>query len=225
MRPVLGACILLVTLAVIALTLYGFATKAEARRILEDFYTLRVGVSSAAEVSSIVEKHKAHLSWTECRANSCSYFFEVTNNWLSRVRVEPAARFQAWVVVENGMVHNLHLEVQRETRIFPTSPSGGIVDESLVVPEYYRSGDPHYSFPTPIGKPYLRVAIDAKSTPEQRRRVYALSLTCLVKPGGGCDLPCDYLPLAWKDWESETASVPATVGSFGDYYPNRSRCK
>jgi hypothetical protein len=75
--------------------------------------------------------------------------------------------------------------------------------------------------PTPIGKPYLLVAIDAKSTPEQRRRACAFSLICLVKPGGGCDLPCDYLPLAWKDWESELASA----GDFGEHYPNRSRCK
>jgi len=32
----------------------------------------------------------------------------------------------------------------------------------------------------------------------QRQHAFAFSLECFTKPGGGCDLPCDYLPLAWE---------------------------
>ena len=218
---VLAGCVALIILTVSALSFYAFTITSEARRILRDFYSLHVGVSTASEVKTIVDKHRRHLSSTTCEADRCWYFFEVTNGVLSQIRIEPGARFQAWLVVRDGKLEILHTEVQRDTRVFPTSPSGGIVDESLTVPDYYRRGNPHYSFPTPIGKPYLLVAIDAESRTEERRRAYAFSLSCLVKPGRGCDLPCDYLSLAWKDWESQLSSQ----GGFGEYYPRQSRCE
>ncbi len=221
-RRALVAGVLLIATAGFALTIYAFAVKAEAHRILQDFIALQVGVSTDLDVRRIVEKHRGHLTRTECGDDGCWYFFEVTNRWLARVKVEPDTRFQAWILVARGKVQNLHTEVARDTKVFPTAPSGGIVEESLIISNFKRFGDPHYSFPTPVGKPYLLVAIDKETSAEQRRRAYAFSLSCMVKLGGGCDLPCDYLPLAWKDWEAE---LTAQGWGFGEYYPSRARCK
>ena len=223
LRRTLAACILLIAFTIIALAAYALTIKTGARHILKDIYELHVGVSTDANVRRVVAKHRSHLSWTGCEADRCFYFFEVTNRWLSWIRVEPGAVFQAWVMVESGKVRSLHAEIQRDTKVFATHPSGGIVDEFLTYPDNRFRDDAHYSFSsTPVGKPYLWVTLDKAATPAQRSRAYALSLTCLVKPGGGCDLPCDYLPLAWKDWEAELTSEG---WDFGHYYPTHARCK
>lgn len=222
LRKALAVVLALIVSVTGVLTAYAIVIKAEARSILVDISSLKVGMSSQLEVEHFAQRHKPHLGKKECKADQCWYFFEVRNSWLWWVGIEPGARFQAWVTVENGKVEGLHAELQRETRVFPTYPSAGIVEEYVKYPEYFRSGDTHYEFPTPVGKPYLLVVLDSQATPEQRHRAYALSLTCLVKPGGGCDLPCDYLPLAWKDWE---AHLKSEGWEFGEYYPSRARCK
>ncbi len=214
--------ILLIVSSVVALFVYALLIKAQANRILQDISGLRVGVSTQSEVERLAQNHKSYLAWKGCRPESCDYLFEIKNTWLCRMRIEPATRFHAWVTVADGRVKSLHADIMRETRIFPTAPSGGMVEEYVKYPEEYRSGDTHYGFPSPVGKPYLVVVLDSEATPEERRHAYAFSLTCLVKPGGGCDLPCDYLPLAWKDWE---AGLISRGFGFGEYYPNRARCK
>jgi len=220
-RRILVVVLVLIVSASGAFTAYALVIKAQAGSILADISSLNVGASSQLEAEHFAQRHKSQLEKKECKADQCWYFFEVRNCWLSWIRIEPAARFQAWVTVGNGRVVGLHAEVQRETRVFPTYPSAGIVEEYVKYPEYYHSGDRNYGFPTPIGKLYLLVVLDSHATSEQRRHAYALSLTCLVKPGGGCDLPCDYLPLAWKDWEVE---LQKSGWGFGEYYPSRARC-
>jgi hypothetical protein len=58
-------------------------------------------------------------------------------------------------------------------------------------------------FQPQLGNPIFRVALTTQASVAQREHAYAYSLECLIKPGGGCDLPCDYLPIAWHDWEAE----------------------
>jgi hypothetical protein len=220
-RKILVVGFALIVSASGAFTAYALVIKDQARGILADISRLNVGASSQSEVDRLAQRHKSQLEKKECKADRCWYFFKVRNRWLSGVRIEPAARFQAWVTVGNGKVEGLHAEVQRDTGVFPTYPSAGIVEEYVKYPEYDHSGDAHYGFPTPIGKPYLLVVLDSHATSEQRRRAYTLSLTCLVKLGGGCDLPCDYLPLAWKDWEVQ---LQKSGWAFEEYYPSRARC-
>jgi hypothetical protein len=107
-----------------------------------------------------------------------------------------------------------------------TSPSGGIIEEYERVPDQMlKFSNPPYWFPTPVGKPYLRVSLTSQASPAEREHAYAMSLACLTKPGRGCDLPCDYLPLAWRDWQSELEKVGFGAEGFGPYYAARGRCK
>jgi hypothetical protein len=130
--------------------------------------------------------------------------------------------FRASVRTSGGIVDLIHVELRRDTRAFPTSDSAGITSEYLTYPaEIRRLGSESYWFPTPVGKPYLWVALTAKADNVQRQHAYAYSLTCLVKPGRGCDLPCDYLPLAWRDWESD---LNERGFGFDGHYSARARC-
>jgi len=145
--------------------------------------------------------------------------------WLYRLKLEPIARFHADVEADGGTVSFISVMLSRDTRVFATSPSAGITEEYLNVPKHMGGVSTPYWFPTPVGKPYLRVALTAQASVEQREHAYTYSLECLTKIGGGCDLPCDYLPVAWHDWQAELEKHGFGVGGFGVYYPDHSRCR
>lgn len=216
----LAAPLLVVCVAAILLV-YALYIEATARSILRDVSALRVGQSSTADIKATAESHRNVLSEYRCDAQKCFASFEVYNTWLHRLRLEPIARFRAVVESDDGEVDFIRIVLERDTRAFPTSPSAGITEEYLTAPGIYADRGPYW-FPTPVGKPYLRVALTTGATPQQRQHAYDYSLTCLTKPGGGCDLPCDYLPVAWHDWE---AQLEQRGFGFGSYYPARNRCR
>ena len=178
------------------------------------------------DVEEIASRHKHALWEHRCTAGQCLFVFQIYNTWLSRLKLEPAAMFRADVRLSAGTVESIGIVLARATQVFPTSDSAGRTEEYRRFPDPVPdAADQHYWFPTPVGKPYLRVALDAGATPEQREHAYAYSLKCLVKPGRGCDLPCDYLPLAWKDWQAELKKSGFGADGFGPFYPERARCQ
>jgi len=208
------------------LAIYAFAIRASAKSILRDVSALRVGVTSVAEVEALAARYPAALQEHHCDNQKCLVSFEVNNTWLYRLKLEPMASFRAFVEANGGTVNFIEVTLERDTRVFPTISSAGWTEEYLKVPERsIKFSTPPYWFPTPVGKPYLLVALTADASAVQREHAYAYSLDCLRKLGGGCDLPCDYLPLAWRDWQAELEKQGFGVGGFGDYYPKRSRCK
>jgi hypothetical protein len=149
----------------------------------------------------------------------------IYNTWLSRLRLEPLAFFEADFRVEDGKVTWTLATLFREMPIFPTfGGSAGMVEERVEQLDPHDR-DNHYYFPTPVGKPYLLVWLDSHVTPSQRQRAYDFSFWCLVKPGDSCNLPCDYLPLAWQDWKATLGSDPSDQESFNEHYPDNARCK
>jgi hypothetical protein len=210
----------------LGLTGYAFVIRERAQSILRDVYALRVGVSSAADIERLAARHASALRELHCGAPKCFVTFEVYNTWLYRLKLEPVARFFVAVEAENGTVNYVQVTLSRDTQVFPTSPSAGVTTEYQQVPErMLRFSRPPYWFPTPVGKPYLIVALTSQAGTVQREHAYAYSLKCLIKPGGGCDLPCDYLPLAWHDWQAELEKQGFGAGGFGPYYPGWERCK
>jgi hypothetical protein len=207
----------------VGLVIYGVAIEATARSILRDVSGLKVGVSSTQQVEAVAARHRRWIQEKSCDGPKCYVAFEVYNTWLYRLKLEPIARFRASVATSDGTVDRIGIELSRDTGAFPTSPSAGITSEYLAYPaQVRRLGSASYWFPTPVGKPYLRVALTAQADDVQRQHAYAYSLKCLVKPGRGCDLPCDYLPLAWHDWEDEL-NKQGWIG-FGGHYTMRARC-
>ncbi len=208
-----------------ALAIYGVAIKARANAILKDVASLKVGVSSKGQLDTVAARHKSSIVKNSCAADRCTVWFQVYNTWLYLLKLEPVARFFVSVDVKDGIVSCIDVSLSRDTRVFPTSPSAGQTLECITPPKFLAFGaSPPYWFPTPVGKPYLFVALTAKANAIQRQHAYQYSFWCLVKPGAGCELPCDYLPLAWRDWQAELERQGFGVGGFGPFYPNRSRC-
>jgi hypothetical protein len=214
---------LVLLLAALAVTIYAFAIQAQAKAILNEVSALKVGESSMSEVEALAARHHNAVREKHCDNGECFVAFEVSNTWLYRLKLEPIAKFGASVTIVDGTVDSIAIVLSRETLVFPTFPSAGITEEYRKVPERLkRSVFAPYSFPTPVGKPYLRITLTTEATAVERQHAYAYPLKCLIKPGRGCDLPCDYLPLAWHDWESELEKQG--VG-FANYYPSRKRCE
>jgi hypothetical protein len=208
----------------VVLTCYAFVIKAQAESLLRDVAALALGVSSKEDVEKLARRHKWYLESEVTHNHEITISFKVQNTWLSTLRLEPPARFTADVTLTDGKVNHIGAFLFRSIDIYPTfSGSAGIVDEYAEYPRQY-AGREHYAFLTPVGKPYLRIVLDSRATPIQRQHAFGFSFRCLVKPGWGCDLPCDYLPLAWRDWKDYLESVNF-LDVFNQHYPNSSRCK
>jgi hypothetical protein len=203
------------------LVAYAVVITRGASSVVSGLRELKVGASTVGDV----ERMAAQLSpgvWRSkrCDGINCLFAFSVDNSLLRKARLEPAAEFYAEVSVEDGIVRRIFAALRRDTGVYLSFPSAGMVTEYEVYPHQYAAYKP-YEFPQPIGKPYLDVKLNRYATPEQRRRAYAFSLACLTKPGRGCDLPCDYLPLAWRDW----TPLWDTIAGYKEFYPDRARCQ
>lgn len=183
------------------LSCYALFIKAQAESLLKDLTALKVGSSIESDVEQLTKKYSRYLTSRDFGNDFGTTTFTIQNRWLASLRLEPAALFSASVNVKSGHVYHISARLMRSMDIYPTfGASAGIVDEYAEYPQYQsRSG--HFEFPTPIGKPYLRVLLDSHAFAVQRQHAFNFSFSCLIKPGGGCDLPCDYLPSAWQDWK------------------------
>jgi len=198
--------------------------KAQAASLLKDVTSLKVGSSTESDVQQLTRKHIRYLDSRETSNEVVITTFKVQNRWLSALKLEPYAWFGASVYVKNGHVYHISAWLMRYMPIYPTfGASAGMVDEYADFPKYMDHGE-HFYFPTPVGKPYLSVRLDSQATSVQRQRAFSFSFKCLIKPGGGCNLPCDYLPLAWQDWKTSLHEFGSS-DFFTQHYPNNSRCK
>lgn len=224
-RTKLFTALFVVTAAsAVVLSCYAVFIRAEAASLLKDLTVLTVGSSTESDVEQLTRKHSRYLISRKTSGEVVVTSFKVQNKWLSALGLEPYAFFGASVSVKDGYAYHISVWLIRSMDIFPTfQGSAGMVDEYTEYPPYLsRYG--HFAFPTPVGKPYLRVLLDSHASPIQRRHAFAFSFNCLIKPGGGCDLPCDYLPLAWQDWKVNLQESGLS-DLFNQHYPNSSRCK
>lgn len=219
--------VLIFVLCGLALTCYGLIVKSRAKSLLKDISALKVGVSTDADVRRIEVEHAKLFVKRECKEGWCQTLFRVRNTWLAGLKLEPPAEFDALTTAQGGVVVAVHASLMRNMPIYPTfSASAGLVDEYERFPRPWSLAcSSSYCFPQPIGKPYLNVVLDSNATPVQRERAWNFSFRCLIKPGSGCDLPCDYLPLAWQDWRDELRKSKWSQSDFDDRYPKNSRCR
>jgi hypothetical protein len=210
------ALIVVVGAGGIILACYAVCIRSEAQGLLKGLTALTVGRSTESDVQQFTRRHSGIFVSHRCYENVCS--FGVRNTWLSALRLEPLAEFNVAVSVKDGRVNRISAWLARRWKIFADLPeTAGMVDEYAELPRE------HYGFPTPVGKPYLRVELDSQASAEQRHRAFASSFRCLVKPGWGCNLSCDYLPLAWQDWKMKVRDSGFPMSDFNRHYPNNAR--
>lgn len=222
---VILAFVITIAIGAITFACYALIIRAQAEALLKDLTSLKVGSSTQAEVEQLTQRHSRFLVSQNCNNDLCSTIFRIQNNWLSTWRLEPEAWLSASIAAKDGKVAGIGASLFRKMKIFPTfEASAGIVEEYAEYPTYLANY-PHYSFPTPVGKPYLKVMLDSQASPAQRKRAFNFSFKCLIKPGRGCDLPCDYLPSAWQDWRDSLTLSGLKPEDFLEHYPKSSRCK
>ena len=209
----------------VGLACYGLVIRARAEELLKDLTALTVGKSTEADAKQFAQRHHKLLASYRCDDDGCTTWFEIRNTWLSALRLEPNAGFEAKFTVDKGKITRIGAVLVRAMPIYPTFlGSAGMVDEYAEFPPRKARGR-HYLFPTPVGKPYLSVELDSRASAVEREHAFAFSFRCLVKPGWGCDLPCDYLPSAWQDWKTRLLDSTFSAGFFDRAYPNNARCQ
>ena len=213
----------------VGLTCYGIVIKARAEELLKDLMALKVGESTEVDAERFAQRHHKLFTSHRCDDDGCKTSFEIRNAWLSALRLEPDAGFEANLSVHNGIVTRIGAVLVRSMPIYPTFlGSAGMVDEYAEFPPRRDSRprqvrDRHYAFPTPVGKPYLSVELDSHASSMERAHAFGFSFRCLVKPGWGCDLPCDYLPSAWQDWKARIQDS-FSLDFFETACPHNARC-
>ena len=217
----------MVAVAGLGLACYGLVIKNEAQTLLNDVTALRIGSATAKQVQRVEQRQKRYLVSQHCDGEVCTTTFEVLNRWLAAMRLEPPATFRVELTLKAGTVTQISLSLGRAMPIFPSFPaSAGLVYEyAEIPPALVGDREGHYLFKTPVGKPYLQVVLDSQASSVQREHAFGFSFRCLVKPGWGCDLPCDYLPLAWQDWKLYVQQSGFPMSDFNRSYPNNNRCK
>ncbi len=216
----------LIGVGVVALASYAIVARMQAESLLKDLTSLRVGVSEEADVQRLIRRHMRYVVGQHRDDRNLSTEFTVDNRWLSALRIEPRAWFNASVWVQDGRVIQIGAGLFRAMDIFPTfGASAGMVVEYLENLRRHANEASHYYFPTPVGKPFLRVQLDSAATEMQRKHAFDFSFRCLTKPGWGCDLSCDYLPSAWQDWRESLKGSALYPTYFYKRYPKSTRCK
>jgi len=136
----------------IVLTCYGLVTKAAAEALLKDLTKLKVGTSTEADAEQFSREHKRFLVSRICEQDYCVTDFKIQNRWLSVLKLEPPAEFDANFTVRAGKVTRIGGMLARSMPIYPTfSASAGMVDEYSEFPPHIAASEAHYHFPTPVG--------------------------------------------------------------------------
>jgi hypothetical protein len=221
----LTAFSVLALVGAVVLSCYALFIKAQAESLLKDLTALTVGSSTESDVEQIMRRHHRYLVSRDSRNDVLTATFTIQNTCLSAVKLEPPAFFRVSVEMKGGRVYHISASLMRSMDIYPTfQASAGIVDEYAEYPPYELYPE-HFQFPTPVGKPYLRVLLDSHASPIQRQHAFDFSFRCLTKPGWGCDLSCDYLSTAWQDWRESLKGSDLYPTVFYEHYPKSTRCK
>jgi len=216
---------IILAVATIVLTCYAYVIRSQAESLLRDFTSLKVGISTETDAQRVIQRHGRHILGQYRDDHSFSTAFQIRNTWLSKIRLEPQAWFNANVAVEDGKVRQVGASLFRSMNIYPTfGASAGMVVQNAGDATNQRRPSGHYEFPTPVGKPYLYVVLDSYASPVQRQHAFDFSFRCLTKPGEDCDLPCDYLPSAWQDWKESLKGSSLYPDIFYEHYPKSARC-
>jgi hypothetical protein len=118
-----------------ALACYAVVVKSQAEELLKDLTALTVGKSTEADAQQFTERHRRLFTSRICESDYCVTGFTIRNRWLSALRLEPLAEFDAEFTVKNGKVTRIHAMLARSMPIYPTfGASAGLVTERAEYP-------------------------------------------------------------------------------------------
>jgi hypothetical protein len=218
-RLILMAVVAAVVAFSLVVSVYSWYLRTTAQQLRDDLVLLTGTSGSHSDVLRLAEKYarfrvpavffvrtseglKYSFGPTDsCTNHSCVLEFEVPNNLLSRIHLAKPSLFGATVVEVDNRISYVEMMLDgaeqargvgaRTTYMLPNT----VISEGF--PDF--SSRPPYSFAGPFGKFHMRTILSDSASPEQKRKATAFNLGCLTSVRG-CNWPCDYLPLAWRDY-------------------------
>jgi hypothetical protein len=213
----------LVVLLCAAALAYGYVLKRTAANLVHDVAGLTLGRSTYADAQRIADSYRRFrvASWskesTSCTPQKCFFNFDLTNSVISRVRLVRPAVLRITVAVYDDKVTSVDIAFWGGLN----GTHGAFVQEA----EQFTAREVGpYSFPTPVGKPYLRIAVTPEASAIEKQHAFTIDVDCLAS-WRSCDLGCDYLPLAWKDWKKELSTRGLDNDTLLVSYPESTRCR
>lgn len=182
--------------AVAALVWSTHATKRRAAKVLYEVQAFDLNNTTPEGIRSMVDRLGGEVSpsATNCPAEDCLLFIWVANKWMPRLRLAPPMSLTVWIRIQGGKA--IYRKVELVNRAYEGHvPSASVTEYACTECEVpndkpFRIGGLRYEDGTPI---YMLVYLNARASPEQRRRAYAFNLECLTK-FGGCTNPDEMLP-------------------------------
>jgi hypothetical protein len=186
---------------------YGWYLRLAAKHLRDDLVLLSesaTGHSDLLRVADNYARFRVPAASKYCRGpnDSCVVEFEISNKLLSRIHLSKPSLFGARVIELNNRIAYIEMGLHgveqargvsaQTTYVIPDTPVAEIFD---------LSSRPPYSFAEPFGKPYMRTIVTNSASSEQKTKATAFDMGCLTS-FRGCNWPCDYLPLAWRDYRN-----------------------
>jgi len=193
------------TLIVICLVEFGMLWgltirgRNRAQAFLSDVVKLELGKATFAEAQQLALKHGGIPAndGLRCSSESCVFRFVFENKPLTSARLVPYTRFSSMVSVKNGLVVERDILYERQpNRSDPFAYS--LTDNSLSSDnqwwQHFRQTGLWRLNVDERGVPrLLQVSLGPSSTADQRKRAYALDLSCLSRLFG-CNSPTAVFP-------------------------------
>lgn len=179
-------------------------SEAQARKLVQALASLDVETSTTADVQLLQERFHRYQVSSEEAGGIRSVRFEITNQPLASLKVQPIAVLSAEIGVRDGKVVSVGVTLYRQVGLGSRS---AMVWESLQHSELCKGA---YCVGNPIGKPLIISRLDVHATPEQKRRAFDLNLGWLTRFSGEPRI-CDLSPNAWEDWKAQRPDLIADL--------------
>lgn len=166
-----------------------------AQAFLGDLKSLRIGVSSFAEIQRLREVYPSVWKKADCNSDQdCAFDFAIENTWLRRLHLVPWTRLQGTLYTNKGILMRMGVIFESRVRDFGfgavvMEAPDDIQDHKSYVVSHRR--DPR-GFPETVS-----VYLTPAATATARQQAYDFNLECLAR-FGGCKDSSELLPSAWS---------------------------
>ena len=170
-----------------------------AQAFLRDLTNLRLGDSTFTDAQRLAEEYKGK-PWgissqdTTCSAQHCNFKFSFDNRPLSYLPWVRRVALGAGISVTDGHVVGREVDYERDTHSYYEFVY--IVQESTQHKDPHQYGVKKFKLDAQGTPHVIEVTLGPTSAPEDRKRAYALDLSCLARLHD-CDTASAIFPPGW----------------------------
>ena len=183
-RAALVSLLLLIGVIAATVTAVPYVESLAAKRVLEHIKTLRPGISTDADVNSLIAESRTSRQWKEEESGGGTrrLTFRVENPSLYRLFLAPRTTFVAGVNLREGVVEQSDILISSRWALHGPGVSVANVSERIY-PLFVSSDDGER----------MTVHLTREETEQQRACAFDLNVACLYR-WGGCAHAKDIAP-------------------------------